>query len=193
MKIQAGNLKKGQFIIHNNEKEIWQVQKTEFYSPGKGSALMKTTIKNITSGKTLAYTFKSNEEVETVEIEAVELQYLYKDVGLLYFINEKNFEQYSLPVSLAGNIANFLKEGEKIYVLLYENKPLGLRPPQSVRLKVIKAEEAVKGDTVSGAKKLVTVETGVKVFAPLFIKTGDTIVINPETGEYVERIGGKQY
>lgn len=191
MRIEAGNLKKGQFILHNNE--IWQVQKTEFYSPGKGSALMKTVIKNINTGKTLAYTFKSNEDVETVDVEAVELQYLYKDTNFLYFMNEKNFEQYQLSISSAGEIANFLKEGDKIYVLLYDNKPIGIRPPQSVRLKVIQSEEAVKGDTVSGAKKVVTVETGAKVSVPLFIKTGDLIVINPETGEYVERIGGKQY
>lgn len=191
MRIEAGNLKKGQFILHNNE--IWQVQKTEFYSPGKGSALMKTVIKNINTGKTLAYTFKSNEDVETVDVEAVELQYLYKDTNFLYFMNEKNFDQYQLPISSAGEIANFLKEGDKIYVLLYDNKPIGIRPPQSVRLKVIQSEEAVKGDTVSGAKKVVTVETGAKVSVPLFIKTGDLIVINPETGEYVERIGGKQF
>lgn len=191
MRIEAGNLKKGQFILHNNE--IWQIQKTEFYSPGKGSALMKTVIKNINTGKTLAYTFKSSEDVETVDVEAVELQYLYKDTNFLYFMNEKNFEQYQLSISSAGEIANFLKEGDKIYVLLYDNKPIGIRPPQSVRLKVIQSEEAVKGDTVSGAKKVVTVETGAKVSVPLFIKTGDLIVINPETGEYVERIGGKQY
>lgn len=189
MKIEAGNLKKGQFILFN--QEIWQVQKTEFYSPGKGSALMRTVIKNITSGKAISYTFKSNEKIEGVDVEAVELQYLYKDSNFLYFMNEKNFEQYQLPISLAREVGNFLKEGEKIYVLIYNNKPLGLRPPQSVRLKVIKADEAVKGDTVTAAKKIVTVETGAKVMVPLFIKTGDVIVVNPQTGEYIERAGIK--
>lgn len=190
MKTDAGNLKKGQFISYNNE--IWQVQKTEFYSPGKGSALMKTVFKNISSGKTLSYTFKSNEGVETLDVDIVELQYLYKDNDFLYFMNERTYEQCHLDLSLAGNVVNYLKEGDKLYVLMHEGKPLSLRPPQNVKLKVIKAEEAVKGDTVTGAKKIVKVETGASVAAPLFIKIGDTIVINPETGEYVERIG-KQY
>jgi len=190
MKTDAGNLKKGQFLSYNNE--IWQVQKAEFYSPGKGSALMKTVLKNISSDKTLSYTFKSNESVETLDVDVIELQYLYKDNNFLYFMNERTYEQYQLNLSLVGNVSNYLREGDKVYVLMYENKPLSLRPPQSVRLKVIKAEEAVKGDTVSGAKKIVMVETGASVAAPLFIKVGDIIVINPETGEYVERVG-KQY
>jgi elongation factor P len=190
MKIDAGNLKKGQFISYNNE--VWQVQKAEFYSPGKGSALMKTTLKNVSSDKTLSYTFKSNEGVETLDVDVIELQYLYKDNNFLYFMNERSYEQYQLNLSLAGNVSDYLKEGDKLYVLIHENKPLSLRPPQTVRLKVIKAEEAVKGDTVTGAKKIVTVETGAKVAVPLFIKVDDTIVIKPETGEYIERVG-KQY
>lgn len=190
MKINAGNLKKGNFISFNGE--IWQVQKTEFYSPGKGSALMKTVLRNINSGKTLNYTFKSNEEITTVEIETKELQYLYKDKDFLYFMNEKTFEQYQVPTSSVGSLIGYLKEGEKLYVLMEEGRALGVRPPQSVKLKVIKAEEAVKGDTVSGAKKKVILETGAEALVPLFIKVGDIVVINPETGEYIERVG-KQY
>lgn len=190
MKINAGNLKKGDFIFF--KEEIWYVQKTEFYSPGKGSALMKTVLKNINSGKTLSYTFKSNEEVTIAEIETKELQYLYKDKDFLYFMNEKTFEQYQILRSSVGSLVDYLKEGEKLYVLMQEGKAIGIRPPQSVKLKVIKAEEAVKGDTVSGAKKKVVVETGAQIMVPLFIKTGDIIVINPETGEYIERLG-KQY
>lgn len=104
-------------------------------------------------------------------------------------MDERSYEQYQLNLNSAGHLVNYLKEGDKLYVLMHEGKPLTLRPPQNVKLKVIKAEEAVKGDTVSGAKKIVTVETGVSVAAPLFIKVGDTIVINPETGEYVGRLG----
>lgn len=190
MKTNAGNLKKGEFVLHNGE--IWQVQKAEFYSPGKGSALMKTRLKNIKSDKTIDFTYKSSEDVETLDVETVELQYLYKDENNIYFMNERTFEQYELPKKQGGNIANFLKEGDKLFVLLYNGKPIALRPPQSVYLKVTKAQEAAKGDTVTNAKKEVAVETGVKVLVPLFIKTGDTIVINPENGEYIERVG-KQY
>lgn len=186
MRTNAGNLKKGDFISYQNE--IWQVQKSEFYSPGKGSALMKTRIKNLISGKNIDYTFKSNEQVEILEVNAVEMSFLYKDQTNLYFMDERNFNQYSLPLSTVGNVGNFLKEGEKYYVYLYDEKPLNIRPPLSVKLKVVETEEAVKGDTVSGAKKPAKLETGVIVMVPLFIKTGDVISINPETGEYTGRV-----
>lgn len=190
MKINAGNLKKGEFIFKDDE--IWQVQKAEFYSPGKGSALMKSRLKAVKSAKTVEITFKSNETIETVDVDAIELQYLYKDGQSLHFMNERTFEQFEFPLDRAGAVSSYLKEGDKLFLLLHNSQAISLRPPQSVRLQVIKAEEAVKGNTITGAKKSVTVETGATVLAPLFIKSGDTIVINPETGEYMER-EGKQY
>lgn len=185
MKINAGNLKKGDFIIYQGE--IWQVQKAEFYSPGKGSALMKTKIKNIISGKNIDTTFKSNEGVDLVEVLSIEMQYLYKDEENLYFMEEETFNQYSIPIKRVGKIANFLKEGTKVYVYLHEDKPLTIRGPMSVKLKVIKTEIAVKGDTVSSAKKPAILETGATIMVPLFIKEGEVVLVNPETGEYMER------
>lgn len=190
MKINAGNLKKGDFMLKDGE--IWRVEKAEFYAPGKGSALMKTRIKSIKVGKTIDLTFKSNETIETLEVNTVELQYLYKDAQSLYFMDERTFEQFQLPIDRAGNTAHYLKEGDRLFVLLHNGEAMSFRPPQSVRLKVITAEDAIKGNTVSGAKKSVKVENGITVLAPLFIKAGDTIVINPETGEYIER-EAKQY
>lgn len=96
MKTSAGNLKRGEFVSYLNE--IWQVQKAEFYSPGKGSALMKTRIKNVMNGKNIEYTFKSNEMIETIEVESVEMQYPYKDAEYAYFMNERNYNQYQLPL-----------------------------------------------------------------------------------------------
>lgn len=186
MKINAGNLKKGDFVFHQGE--IWQVAKAEFYSPGKGSALMKARIKNITSGKNIEYTYKSNESVETVDVESIEMQYLYKDHENVYFMNERSYNQYHIPLVVVGEVVKFLKEGEKCFVYLHEDKPLCIRPPMSVKLKVIEAEDSAKGDTVMGGKKAVKVETGVTVLVPLFIKKGETIIVNPETGEYTERV-----
>lgn len=185
MRVKAGNLKKGSFIQHNGE--LWQVVKAEFYAPGKGSALMKAGLKNIKNAKTLAYTYKSNEDVETLDVEAVEMQYLYKDTEFLYFMNERTYEQVQLPIDLSGGVEQYLKEGDKIFLLIYENEPVSIRPPQSVRLKVIETDDAVKGDTVSGARKGATVETGAHVEVPLFIKNNDVIVIDPATGQYMER------
>ena len=186
MKINAGNLKKGDFVYHQGE--IWQVQKADFYSPGKGSALMKTRIKNLVSGKNIEYTYKSAEQVETLDVESIEMQYLYKDHENCYFMNERTYNQYTVPLGVVGSVADFFKEGDKMYVYLHDDKPLTLRPPLSVKLKVVEAEDAVKGDTVSGAKKSVKLETGASILVPIFIKVGDTITVNPETGEYTWRV-----
>lgn len=185
MSTNAGNLKKGEFIRYQGE--IWQIQKADFYSPGKGSALMKTKIKNLLSGKNIDYTFKSNEGVETLNVESVEMQFLYKDLENLYFMDERSYNQYSILISAVGDTSKFLKEGEKYYIYLFDDKAVNMKPPMSVRLKIIESEEAIKGDTVSGAKKPAKLETGAIVMVPLFVKVGETIIVNPETGEYTGR------
>ncbi len=185
MRVSAGNLKKGEFITYQGE--TWIVQKTDFYSPGKGSALMRTKIKNVISGKNIDYTFKSSEYVDTIEVQSVEMQYLYKDNEYAYFMDERTYNQYQIPMQVVGDTISYLKEGEKIYVFLQDDKPLSIRPPMAVRLKIIESEDAAKGDTVSNARKPAIVETGAQVMVPLFCKVGDLIVVNPETGEYTGR------
>jgi elongation factor P len=183
---QASSLKKGDFIMYQGD--IWQVQKTEFYSPGKGSALMKTKIKNVVTAKNVDYTYKANESVEDVEVNSVEMQYLYKDAEYLYFMDERTYNQYQLRLDVVGDIANYLKEGTKHYVYLHNDLPISMKPPASVRLLVVETEDAAKGDTVSGAKKPAKLETGVTVMVPIFVKQGEMIAVNPETGEYSERV-----
>lgn len=186
MKKTSGDLKKGDFIFRNNE--IWHVLKTEFNYQGRGQAVVKTKIKSVTSAKNIDVSFKSNDDVEIIDVSVVPMQFLYKDKNNLHFMEEKTYQQYELNTNVVGKVSDFLKPGEKYYVLLYQDKPLSIRPPASVKLKVAQAENAVKGDTVSGARKKITLETGVTVMAPLFIRAGDTIAVNPDTGEYVERI-----
>ena len=186
MRTNAGNLKKGEFVYHLGE--VWQIQKADFYSPGKGSALMKSRLKNVITGKNVDYTYKSNESVETLDVESIEMQYLYKDADNLYFMDERTYNQYQLPLGVVGSVANFLKEGEKYYVYLQDEKPLNIRPPMSVRLKITETEASIKGDTVTGAKKPATLETGETIMVPLFVNTGDEINVNPETGEYTGRV-----
>lgn len=185
MRILAGNLKRGEFILYQGE--IWQVQKAEFYSPGKGSALMRAKIKNVKSGKNIDYTFKSSESVDTIEVQSIEMQYLYKDVEVAYFMDERTYNQYQVPVAVVGEALGYLKEGEKVYVYIQDETPLSIRPPMAVRLKIVETEDAAKGDTVSNARKPATVETGATVMVPLFCKVGDVIVVNPEIGEYTGR------
>lgn len=184
MKTSAGNLKKGEFVLYNGE--ICQVQKAEFYSPGKGSALMRSRIKNLVTGKNVDYTYKSNESVETVDVQSVEMQYLYKDADNINLM-DSDYEQHVLSLEIVGDIVNYLKDGENVFVYMQGDKPLTLRPPASVRLKIVETEDAVKGDTVQGGKKPATLETGAVVQVPLFVKVGEVIIVNPETGEYVSR------
>ncbi|OGK17223.1 elongation factor P [Candidatus Roizmanbacteria bacterium RIFCSPHIGHO2_01_FULL_39_12c] len=186
MHTNAGNLKKGDFIHYQNA--IWQLQKAEFYSPGKGSALMKTRIKNLLSAKNIDYTFKTNETVEVAQIDSIEMQFLYKDGQNLHFMNERSYQQYQIPLSVVGDAADFFQEGKKYFVYLQKDNPLTVRPPLSVKLKVVATEAGIKGDRVTGAKKPAKLETGVEVQVPLFVKVGDTVSVNPETGEYVERV-----
>lgn len=172
--------------MHQNE--IWQVQKAEFYNPGKGSAIMRSRLRNMTNGKQVDITYKSGENVDTVEVESREMKYLYKDQEFMYFMDERSYNQYQVSISIIGDTAKFFKEGDGYFIYLYNDQPLSVRPPASVKLKVTQTEDAVKGDTVSGAKKAAIVETGVTVMVPLFVKTGDLITVNPETGEYGERV-----
>lgn len=182
----AGNLKKGEFIKYQGD--IWHIQKSEFYSPGKGSALMRTKIKSVKTGKNIDYTFKSQENVETLEVNSIEMQYLYSDVENAYFMNERTYNQYPFPLSVIGNAIKFFKEGDKMFVYLHNEVPISVMTPLSASLKVKITEDAVKGDTVSGGKKEAELETGAKVMVPLFVKVGDTISVNPTTGAYNGRV-----
>lgn len=185
MKVNAGNLKKGEFL--NYQDAIWQVQKAEFYSPGKGSALMKARIKNLLSGKNLDYAFKSSETVETLDVETIEMQYLYKDTEFVYLMDERTYNQYQVALDVVSDFVGFMKEGNKYYVYVFNDKALSVRPPMSVKLKIIETEDAIKGDTVTGGRKPATLETGVVVQVPLFLKKDEYIMVNPETGQYSER------
>jgi elongation factor P len=185
MKTYAGGLKRGEFIVHQGG--IWQLQKVEFYSPGKGSALTHCKMKNVSTGKTLDYAFKSAEDVETVEVNSIEMRYIYKDEDFLYFMNEQTYEQTQVPVAMAEGWVQYLKEGDKLYVYMHGDKALSVRAPLVVRLKIVSTEDAVKGDTVSNARKSAVTETGATVMVPLFVKVGEIVTINPETGEYTGR------
>lgn len=186
MRIDAGSIKKGDFIFHQDQ--IWQVVKTEFSFHGRGMAVLRTKIKNVKSGKNIDVTYKTAESVETVDIEVREMQFLYSDGQKIHFMDDKTYNQISIPQSTVGDVVRFFKDGEKYYVLLHEEKALNVRPPASVKLRVIETQQSAKGDTITAPKKQATVETGATVMVPFFIKQGDTIAINPETGAYVERV-----
>lgn len=187
--ISTSDFHKGITIIFRNEPHI--ITECTFVNPGKGSAFTRTKLKSLKTGKVAEFTFKSGEKIEEAPIEIQEMQYLYNDTQSYYFMNPKNFEQTSLSSEMVGDFKKYIKEGETYQLFVMEEKAVALKPPSKIRLKVIEAEEVVsKGNTVTGASKAVTLETGYKINVPLFIKKGETIAINPENGEYVGRASG---
>lgn len=184
--IDTSYIKKGLCIIFRGEPHI-VVDKT-FVSPGKGSTFYRTKLKNIKSGAVLEFTFKSGEKLEEAPVEVKEFQYSYSDGEDLNFIDPRTFEQVALKKDIVGDFFPLMKEGEAYQLYILDGQAITLRPPLKVRLKVVRAEPGAKGNTVTGATKEVELETGYKVLVPLFIKEGDIISVNVESGEYVERV-----
>ncbi len=184
--IDTSYIKKGLCIIFRDVPHII-VEKT-FVSPGKGSAFYRTKLKNIKTGSVLEFTFKSGEKLEECLVELKEYQYSYRDNGDLYFIDPRTYEQITLKADSVGNFFNLMKEGETYQLYMLDEQAVALRPPLKVRLKVVKAEPGAKGNTVTGATKEVELETGHKVLVPLFIKEGDMVSVNVESGQYTERV-----
>lgn len=184
-KISTSEFQKGMFIEFRGEP--YQIVDFQFVNPGKGSAFVRTKLKGIKSDKVIEFTYKSGETVEEIPVNVREMQFLYKADNNLVFMDNANYEQINMDAGLAGNFSKFIKEGETYQVFVHEGQALGLRVPKKVKLLVTEAEEGVRGNTVSGARKTVILETGVNISVPLFIKKGDTIVVDPETGEYQER------
>ncbi|OIO12889.1 elongation factor P [Candidatus Gottesmanbacteria bacterium CG11_big_fil_rev_8_21_14_0_20_37_11] len=184
-KINTSDFQKGIFIEFKSEPH--QIVDMQFVNPGKGSAFVRTKLKNIKTGKSQEFTFKSGESALQIPIEVHEMQYLYKQNDVFVFMDNNSYEQMNIAKETIGNFSNFMKEGEIYQILLFESMAVGMRYPKKVRLLVTEAEEGTKGNSVTGAKKTVILETGVQVTTPLFIKKGDVIAVDPETGEYLER------
>lgn len=183
--ISTADFKKGMFVIFKDEPH--QIVEFQHVNPGKGSAFVRTRLKSLKTGRVQEFTYKAGDSVEEFPVETHEMQYLYKEGDKYMFMDNFSYEQFSLQEGLLGDFVRFMKPNDIYQVLVNEDTALGLRFPKKVRLLVTEAEEGSRGDTVSGAMKVVTVETGAKVNVPLFIKQGETIAIDPETGTYLER------
>lgn len=184
--IKAGNISKNDYILFKGEPHL--VTRTEFHSPGKGSAFMKCRLKSITSSNTIEFTFKSNESVESVDVSSKELQFLYDDGDNIVFMDPRTFDQAEVDRDLVEDKIGFLTPDMRCYVLFYQEKAIGVNLPTNVKLTVTQAHEAVAGNTVNAPKKAVIVETGMEVMVPLFVKEGDVISVSTENGEYLGRV-----
>jgi elongation factor P len=184
--IRAGEISKGVCLIMKNEPYL--VVEREFVNPGKGSAFVRLKLKGLRTGQTLRETMRTNDSAEDANVEERDVQYMYEDQAGFHFMDNKNYEQFSVPLEGMENKKFFLKEGESYRIVEWEGTPIDIKIPYKIVLKVTEAYDALKGDTVTGATKSVKLETGFEVRVPLFIKQGEKILINTETGEYVERV-----
>jgi len=183
--IKANQLKKDMFVSYKGQPH--EVLKCEFYFPGKGSAFARTKLRSVKTGNVAEYTYKSSDLVEVVDVETVELQYLYADGDIYYFMNPHTFEQYEVGERVFDGKEKWLQPETKMFVSFYENEAVGVRFPLKVKVTVTEAPEAVAGNTANAAKKTVKVEGDIEVLVPLFIKDGDTLIVSTEDGSYVSR------
>jgi elongation factor P len=166
---------------------IYQIMDFQHVKPGKGQAYVTTKLKNLRTGSTTIYNFQAGEKMPTAMIEKKKMQYIYKDSDLLTFMDQETFDQIEIPESRLEWETNFLMEGMEVIVIDYHGEVLGVSLKEKVELKVVDAPPAVSGNTAQNALKEVILETGFKVFAPMFINSGDVIIVNTLTGKYDSR------
>ena len=168
--------------------DIFSIAEFQHVKPGKGSAFVRTRLKNMRTGAVLDRTFRSGDKVDEVRLEKREMQYLYAEGDLYYFIDSGTYEQMGISSKILGNVANLLKDSENAYVLIARDAAIGVELPNFVTLQVTHTEPGMKGDTATGATKAATLETGYQVQVPLFVNQGDVLKIDTRTGGYVERV-----
>ncbi len=169
--------------------ELWLVVDFQRVSPGKGSSFVRTRIKNLRTGKIVENNFKSAESVDFEDVLYKKMQYLYGDGQLYTFMDNKTYEQIQLTAADIGDVIKFLKEGLEVTIVMHGETPLTVELPKKIPYKIVSAPPAVKGDTASGnVTKEVELDNGLKVRVPIFIKEGESVMVNTDTGEYTERV-----
>ncbi len=184
--IVAGDFRNGvTFELDNN---IFQVVEFQHVKPGKGAAFVRTKLKNIVTGATVERTFNPTDKMPKAHIERKDMQYLYNDSDLYYFMDVESYEQMPINKAAIGNTLDLVKENEVVRILSHKGNVFGIEPPTFVELEVTQTDPGFKGDTATGATKPATVETGAVIKVPLFVNTGDVIRIDTRTNEYMERV-----
>jgi elongation factor P len=182
---KAGNLPKGKFVLWRGEpREI--IKRTKAHH-GRGSAQARLWMKGLVSGNTIQEGFNVDEELEEIDISFRSGQYLYRQGDSYVFMDQKDYQQYEVDKKIVGQAKDYLVEGETYQIGLYDGEVISVRLPQKVTLEVKQTSAGVKGNTVSGATKPAVLETGLTVKVPLFIKQGEKIIVNTDSGEYVSR------
>lgn len=180
------DLKKG--TLFQWEGEPYRVVDYKQKVMGRGGSIVNVRIKSLISGKVLDKTFKGNEQLDRADVSSQSVQYLYSDSTTFFFMNEQSFEQFEVSADLVGDGAGYIKEGDQVQLQFFDGRPISIELPKNVPLKVTYAEDAVKGDTSTSITKDATLETGLTIRVPAFIKQGDVISVDTTSGAYRERV-----
>ena len=183
--ILAGDFRKG--ITVEIDGQVWSIADFQHVKPGKGAAFVRTRLKNVMTGAVLERTFSPTDKYPTAHIETREMQYLYTDGDLYYFMDNETYEQIPINASVLSDNFKFVKENMVCKVLSYKGNVFGVEPPLFVELTITQTDVGFKGDTATNATKPATLETGAEIKIPLFVEEGEKIRIDTRTGEYIER------
>jgi elongation factor P len=183
--IDVNDLRKG--VTFEQDGTLYKVLDYHHNKPGRGNATIRIKAVNLRNGSNIEKTFQSGDRVQDVRLDYHNVQYLYNDGSLYYFMDTETYDQTPLPSQVLGDLAGYLTENLEVKLTLYEGEPIDVELPTSVDLKVTHAEVSVRGDTATGVTKKVTVETGITVQVPNFVEEGDVIKVDTRTGAYLTR------
>lgn len=184
--ISAGDFKNGLTIEYDGS--VYQIIEFQHVKPGKGAAFVRTKMTDIKHGGTVETSFRPQEKFEQARVERTDMQYLYSDGDLYYFMNNTTYDQIAIGKDIIGDALEFIRENESVKVVSHNGAVFDVEPPINVELEITATEPGFKGNTATGATKPATVETGAEVYVPLFVETGDKISIDTRTGEYLKRV-----
>tara|TARA_B100000029_G_scaffold503097_1_gene579470 strand:+ start:693 stop:1256 length:564 start_codon:yes stop_codon:yes gene_type:complete len=186
MKILGNEIKPGMVIEHKDD--LWSVLKAQHVKPGKGGAFNQVELKSVKKGTKLNERFRSSDTVERAILEDKKFNFLYEDENNCHFMDQVNFEQIQINKSMLGEKSKLLKENMEVDVQFYDEQALSIDLPTSIELKIETTDAAIKGQTASSSYKPATLENGIKISVPPFINSGDKIILDTRTMEYIKKI-----
>ena len=186
MKINAGEIRVGMLLEHKND--LWQVLKTQHVKPGKGGAFNQVELKSLIKGTKLNERFRSSENVEKAELDEKKFNFLYIDGESCHFMDNETFEQVEILKSVAGEQHKFLKENLEVIISFMQDKPISIELPNNVECTIESTDAAIKNQTASSSYKPALLDCGIKIDVPPFIESGEKIIVDTRTLEYVKRI-----
>src|SRR5262249_2283663 len=184
--IEYSQVRKGMVIV-GDDGQLYSVVDRDLNTPGNWRAILQLKLKNLNTGSITINRVRPQDKVEQAYLDKREMQYLYKDGTSFVFMDNESYDQYHLENEMVGDMMQYLKENDKVHVIMYDGKAISVEPPATVNLKVVDTEPSVKGATAAAQYKPATLETGLKVTVPPFINIGELVAVDTRTGEYLSR------